>query len=181
MPYELSNIKQIRKRLGLTQTEFSKEAGVSQSLIAKIEAGKIDPTYSKAQQIFEAIDRISKKKEISAAEIMQTNILTAKPNDSIVEIVHLMRKKAISQVPIIDGKNITGLVTEKELLDKLGQDNVHVLKAKDIMIDPPPIVSEDTKLSVLTSLIKHYPILIVAKKGELSGVITKADIISKAV
>ena len=51
MPYEIEQLKQIRKQLGLTQTEFAKEAGVSQSLVAKIEAGNIDPTYSKVQQM----------------------------------------------------------------------------------------------------------------------------------
>jgi predicted transcriptional regulator len=179
MQYEISSLKQIRKQLGLTQTEFAKESGVSQSLIAKIEAGNIDPTYSRVQQIFEALDRLSKRKELSANDVMQKNIMTAKPGDRIVEIVKMMHKKAISQVPVVDGKNIVGLVTEKELLDKIGDANVHELKAKDVMISPPPIVNEDTKMSVLTSLIRYYPILIVAKKGELVGVVTKSDLLNK--
>ena len=181
MQYEISTLKQIRKQLGLTQTEFAKESGVSQSLIAKIEAGNIDPTYSRVQQIFEALDRLSKRKELSAAEVMQKSIMTAKPGDRIVEIVKVMHKKAISQVPVVDGKNIVGLITEKELLDKIGDANIHELKAKDVMTSPPPIVNEDTKMSVLTSLIRYYPILIVAKKGELVGVVTKSDIIDRII
>ena len=55
MPYELSEIKKIRKNLGLTQTQLSKRANVSQSLIAKIESGKIDPTFTKTKKIFEHI------------------------------------------------------------------------------------------------------------------------------
>ncbi|MBU2561885.1 MAG: CBS domain-containing protein [Nanoarchaeota archaeon] len=181
MPYEINNLKQIRKQLGMTQTEFAREAGVSQSLIAKIEAGNIDPTYSKVQQIFEALDRLSKKHELSAKEVMQKGMITAKPNDRMVDMVKIMQKKAISQVPVLDGKNIVGLVTEKELLEKIGQQDVHLLKVKDVMAEPPPIVSEDTKISVLKSLIGYYPILIVAKKGEMVGVVTKTDIISRMV
>jgi len=37
MPYELEEIKEIRKKFGLTQNELANRAGVSQSLIAKIE------------------------------------------------------------------------------------------------------------------------------------------------
>jgi predicted transcriptional regulator len=181
MPYEISSIKRIRKQLGLTQTEFARSAGVSQSLIAKIEAGKIDPTYSRVKQIFEALDRLSKKKEISAKEVMHKGILTAKPGDKIVDLVKVMHKKWISQVPVLDGKKIVGLVTEKDMLDKIGQKDVHMLKVRDVMVEAPPIVSEETKVSVLKSLISHYQILVVAKKGEIVGVVTKSDLISKMV
>jgi len=40
MTYELEEVKKIRKKLGLTQTELANRAGVSQSLIAKIEKQK---------------------------------------------------------------------------------------------------------------------------------------------
>ncbi|MBI2575829.1 helix-turn-helix domain-containing protein, partial [Candidatus Woesearchaeota archaeon] len=43
---ELANIKTLRKKLGLTQSGFAGQVGVSQSLVAKIEAGRIDPSYS---------------------------------------------------------------------------------------------------------------------------------------
>jgi predicted transcriptional regulator len=181
MPYEIEQLKHIRKQLGLTQTEFAKEAGVSQSLVAKIEAGNIDPTYSRVKQIFEALDRLSKKKELNAKEIMQPNIITAKPNDKIIDIVKMMGKRAISQVPVVDEKAVVGLITEKDMLDKIGQEDINKLKARDVMIEPPPIVGEDTKLSVLTSLIRYYPIIIVAKKGEPVGVLTKSDLLQKII
>ncbi|MFQ5647816.1 MAG: helix-turn-helix transcriptional regulator, partial [Candidatus Aenigmatarchaeota archaeon] len=41
---EITEIRKIRKKLGLTQSQLAQEARVSQSLIAKIEAGKLDPT-----------------------------------------------------------------------------------------------------------------------------------------
>jgi len=181
MTYEIEQLKHIRKQLSLTQTEFAKEAGVSQSLIAKIESGNIDPTYSRVKQIFTALDRLSKRKELSAKEIMQTNIVTVKTDDRIIDIVKIMGKKAISQVPVVDEKAVVGLVTEKDILDKIGQEDVHKLRVKDVMIDPPPIVGEDTKLSVLTSLIRYYPILIVARKGEPVGVLTKSDLLQKII
>jgi predicted transcriptional regulator len=181
MQYELKHLKQLRKQLGLTQTEFAKEAGVSQSLIAKIESNSIDPTYSKVRQVFDTLDRLSKNKEPCAREIMQTGIITARPGDRIVDIVKQMSKNAISQIPVLDGKNIIGLVTEKDILEHLGSEDVHALKAKDAMVEPPPIVGEDTRMSAINALIRHYPLIIVAKKGELSGIITKSDILNNMV
>jgi predicted transcriptional regulator len=181
MEYEIHNLKKIRKQLGLTQTEFARAARVSQSLVAKIEAGKIDPTYSKVKQIFDALDTLSKKKELSAKEVMQKSILTVKPSEKIVDIVRVMQKKAISQVPVVEGRNVIGLVTEKELLERIGDKDVQELLARDVMVDPPPIVNETTTLSVLNNLIRFYPILIVAKKGEFVGVVTKSDLLSRMV
>lgn len=178
MVYDIASLKKVRKQLGLTQTEFAKEAGVSQSLVAKIEAGKIDPTYSKVQQIFDTLDRLSKKEEVSAKQVMQKGVVVVKASDKVVDLVKTMHKKSISQVPVVDGKRVVGLVTEHNILEKLGSGEVSTLKAKDIMVDAPPMVSEDTKLSVLTSLIMHYPILIVVRKGEFVGVVTKSDLIS---
>ena len=55
MVIEIREIKEIRKKLGLTQGQLANMANVSQSLIAKIEAGRLDPTYSNATKIFEAL------------------------------------------------------------------------------------------------------------------------------
>ncbi|MBW2964613.1 CBS domain-containing protein [Candidatus Woesearchaeota archaeon] len=181
MQYDITKLKHMRKQLGLTQTEFARAASVSQSLVAKIEAGKIDPTYSKVQQIFEALDRLSKKKELSAREVMQKGMITVKPGDNVVEIVKLMHKRGISQIPVLDGKRVLGLVTEEAIVLRIGDADVQQLKAKDVMIDPPPIVNEETRISALNSLIMYYPIILVARKGEFVGVVTKSDILSKIV
>jgi len=48
---------QKRKELGLTQSKLAASAGVSQSIIAKIEAGSVDPSYSVVQRLFSALER----------------------------------------------------------------------------------------------------------------------------
>lgn len=180
MHYDIHNIKVLRKRLGLTQTEFARESGVSQSLIAKIEAGKLDPTYSKVKQIFEALDRLSKRKELNASDVMQKNLVLAKPNDKIGELVKVMHRKGISQVPVVEGRKVIGLVTESRLLENMGKD-INNLRARDVMEEAPPSVAEDAKISVLTSLIRHYPLLAVVRKGDIVGVVTKTDLLRNMV
>ena len=43
---DLSEIRILRKQHNLTQSQLARLAGVSQSLIAKLEAGLIDPGYA---------------------------------------------------------------------------------------------------------------------------------------
>src|SRR5947207_16027948 len=53
----LGEIPKKRKDLGLTQSRLAVSAGVSQSIIAKIEAGSVDPSYSIVQRLFSALER----------------------------------------------------------------------------------------------------------------------------
>jgi len=66
---DLSRIAVMRKRMGLTQTELAEKAGVSQSLIARVEAGTVDPRYSKVEKIFRALE-VNGGQVVTAREIM---------------------------------------------------------------------------------------------------------------
>ena len=180
MPFELDEIKKIRKRFGLTQTQLAKKADVSQSLIAKIESNRIDPTFTKVKKIFDVLHDLSNKNELKAVDIMTKKIICVKPGDKIPTAINFMRKHEISQVPVIVDNNVVGLVSENNLLDSIsskGPEKIKALKIKDIMHECPPIVSKKSSSSVISSLLKYYPIVIVADEGTPKGVITKSDML----
>ena len=177
MPYELSEIKQIRKSLGLTQSELAKKANVSQSLIAKIESGKIDPTFTKTKKIFETLDLLQNKEEIKADELMNKRVVSVAPNDSVKESINKMKKYGISQMPVLDGQNVVGLVSESTLLDALMSKKSS--KIEEIMEESPPTVSKNASIKVVSSLLRHYPVVLVSDSGKLAGLITKADLLAK--
>jgi len=177
---DLKEIKLVRKKCNLSQTQLARLAGVSQSLIAKVEAGRIDPTYSNAQKIFRALERLHAEKELKAEEIMNPKIISLRPEDSVKDAVQKMRKFEISQMPVLDGETVIGIVSESGLLDAL----MNHPKAKtmlEVMEDAPPIISKDASAKVVSSLLKHFPVVLVASKGRLKGVITKADVLGKMV
>lgn len=176
--FDINNLKKIRISLGLTQNEFSKKANVSQSLIAKIESNRVDPTYSKVKQIEEALNLLSSKKEPPIDNLMTKIIITAKPSDKAIDVIKLMSSKNVSQIPILDGHNVVGLISESSALENF--EKLKNSSAKDIMSEAPPIISFDTRIAVISDLLKHYPIVLVKKKGILNGVITKSDLLSKA-
>lgn len=175
MVFDLTKLKEIRTKLGATQKQFAQIAGVSQSLIAKIEAGRLDPSYSNVVKIEQAIDLLRKKKEKEACEIMTKKTIIAEPNDKIEKIVKMMVKNNISQVPIVEKGNIIGLVTEGSILEKKGK------TAAECMTEAPPIVAGNAKISIIKTLLEFYPLVIVKEQGKLTGVITKADLIKHIV
>lgn len=177
MVFELSEIKHIRKKLGLSQTALAKQAGVSQSLIAKIEAGRIDPTYTNAQKILNALQAMSTTQEPKAEDIMNTKIVFVSPAESLKDAIGKMKRFEISQLPVMDKQKIVGLVSEVDLLEALLSKKSRV---EEVMEEAPPIISRDAPLSLLVQLLKFCQMLVVNDKGRFVGVITKADILRKA-
>lgn len=176
MQYELEEVKELRKKYGLTQASFAKLAGVSQSLIAKIEAKSIDPTYSKVQQIFKAIEELQKHHEMTAEEIMQQKIILVHPRDSLKETIQKMKKYEISQLPVIHEQKVVGLISEATILSAFIEGKVD-LPVQEIMGESPPIIGKKSPIHVVLSLLKYYPLIMVADGGKLEGLITKADVI----
>ncbi|MEM0231288.1 MAG: CBS domain-containing protein [Candidatus Woesearchaeota archaeon] len=173
MEIEISQIKNIRKKLEITQSELAKLSGVSQSMIAKIERGKIDPSLSIFKRITNAITELQKKNSIKAYEIMNKKIIYASEGETTNSIIKKMLKHGISQVPIFKGKKCIGLITESQLL-KVGSKQ---LKAKDVMGECPPTIPKDTPIENLMGLIEYSPLILVVENGSPIGIITKNDII----
>lgn len=175
MIFDITYLKKIRKQLNLTQYAFAKEAQISQSMVAKIESGKLDPTYSYVKKIEQAIQTLTKKEDKQAKDIMNKNIIAINKNEKIENAIKLFSKHNISQIPIKDKNKIIGLLTESSVLNNLQNLKDKTLEA--FMEEAPPIIAKNAKTALINSLLKFYPILIVQDNGSLVGVITKADII----
>ena len=177
----LIHIKTLRKRYHLNQKQLAEKAQVSQSLIAKIEAGKVDPSFTKAQQIFQALEELRQKEEIKAGQVMNTKMVFAKPTDSIKDLIKIIKTKGISQVPVRQQGKILGLVSESAILATIGEhpEKASSLKAAEVMEEAPPIVSAQTGLRTVVELLKNHPLILVAEKGEIKGVISKTDVLGR--
>lgn len=145
-------------------------------MVAKIESGKLDPAYSKVQKIEEAMRLLTKEHEKEAAEIMNQGIITVSKEEKIQQVIHLMNKHSISQVPVLDRGNVVGLISESTLLRK-NIEGMGQRTAKEIMDDVPPIITKHAAMDVVKQLLYHYPLVLVEEKGKLIGLITKADLI----
>ncbi len=176
MIFDVAQLRKIRKQLDLTQHQLAKEIGISQSMVAKIESGKLDPTYSYVKKIEDAINSLTKHKEKEAKDIMIKKIISVKPKDNMKKVVSLMNKYAISQLPVIEKEKVIGLVTESDILGKK-LESVEGLKVEDLMTKSPPLISKDTNILVITSLLKHFPVVLVSEKGKAVGLIAKSDLL----
>ena len=51
---------------------------------------------------------------------------------------------------------------------------------REIMADAPPAVPKNASLDMVSSLLRHCPMVVVTEQGKVAGVITKSDLIGKA-
>lgn len=174
----LKEIKRRRKILEITQTGLSQKSGVSQSLIAKIEAGKAEPSYSSAKKIFEALDSIEAKTGITAKDIMNTRVVSVQKNEPVSHAIAVMKRFNVSQIPVMSGDALSGSISEKSVLDRIagGEKDVALARIDNIMDDAYPTVGENAPLTTVIALLQHSQAVLVVKKEHVSGIITKADI-----
>jgi predicted transcriptional regulator len=178
---QLEEIAQKRRLLGLKQAELAKLAGVSQSLIAKLESGKIDSSYTKVKTIFEALERLEVQTKIQAGKVLHNEVVGVQKNEPVSKVVQLMKSCGYSQLPVFDGKQAVGSISEKTILNQIlaGKDLAQIAKlpTEEVMEEAFPQVDEDAPLSLISNLLQVYSAVLVSNKGRAVGIITKADLL----
>jgi len=179
---QLDEIPKKRKALGLTQSKLAQLAGVSQSIIAKIESGTVDPSYSIAKRLVEALEKESiQTSRPRVSEIMSRPVISVSRTQLVRDAVDMMRKRGYSQLPVFDGNRCVGSISEKTILDRAARgeplESLLNNRVRDIMDSPLPMVNDDTPLEMVLGLLQgNYGVLVT--KGESTiGILTKSDIL----
>jgi predicted transcriptional regulator len=177
----LEDIAKRRRQLGLKQSELAKAAGVSQSLIAKLEAGTIDSSYTKVKTIFDVLERLEFKSKVQAEKLLHNEVVSVQKDEPIYNVVKVMKECGYSQIPVFEGKQSVGSISEKtimrQILDGKDLEELSRLPTEQVMDEAFPQINEDAPLALITSLLQTYPAVLVIRKGTVIGIITKADLL----
>ena len=181
----IEEIGKMRKNLGISQKELARTCGVSQSYIARMEKGSINPTYDKIRKIYDYLSVFSKKAEsfdLIASKIMSKSVITCHFNDPIISALNTMREKGYSQLPVVNGENkIMGTITEADvneiLLKGTPIESLKNLSVRKVMGPALPQMPMNTPVSVIYPILRFSNAVIVMDGGELKGIISKADIL----
>ena len=97
---------------------------------------------------------------------------------TIEQAVNLMREHNISQVPVIEGGEVVGSISETRILDILVSDPVAKLKpVAEYMEKPFPVIAEDASVEEIAHNIDHRTFAILVKRETSFDIITKSDLI----
>jgi len=193
---DLDKIRQMRKRLNLSQRELASMAGVSQSLIAKIERGSIDPSYSNVRKILMAFEEVLRKRKVegvklgaqlTVGDLATRGVISASPEQTVGECVDRMMKGRFTQLPVMVGDRVVGGITDDRIRDytieetrngRKSYDGVMSTKVEEMMMDPFPILSEDTPIELASVHLQREEAILVSRKGQIVGILTSADFLN---
>ncbi len=179
---ELKSIQIRRNRLNLTQKELAGYVNVSQSLIAKLEAGKLEPSYSVACKIFRFFEEYNNFEEKLCKDLMTKKVFFVDVNDKIESAVKAMKNKGISQIPIKENNEVIGLISESNLYSLLEKgdniDHIFSMRCGDVMGNSLPVLDERTPISYVLPLLKFYSGILLSSenKKKIVGILTKSNL-----
>jgi predicted transcriptional regulator len=181
---DINDIEKRRKQVGFTQKELAMRSGVSQSIIAKIETGKVNPSYDVVRRIFESLESISRKGDVKALDICSEGVQVARKDERVGSAVKHMRSGGYSQLPVVDRGHVVGTLSEKTILDAISSggnlSDILNRKVSSVMSEAPPMINENETIGVISSLLQTNQAVLVVKKDKLVGIITKADLFKMA-
>jgi cystathionine beta-synthase len=107
--------------------------------------------------------------------------IEVRPNDNLRAVFARMRASDVSQLPVIEGDRIVGLVTESDLLGAvltLGEEKAFDHCVKDIMVTRLETISADAAIRDLVALFKKDFVAIVMDGERFLGLVTRIDLIN---
>jgi cystathionine beta-synthase len=106
-------------------------------------------------------------------------VISVAPGATVRQALRLMSSHDVSQLPVMDGPNCVGSVSEGTLSVK-GLEDVKVLEqsVSDVMDSPFPIVDADHPVEGIVKLLsKSNPAVLVREKTEIRGIVTRSDML----
>ena len=153
--------------------------GVSTSMINQIESGRSQPSYETAKRIFDSLANLEgKSSSHKAGDFCSKDVIKLKPSNTLHDAIKKMHESSISQIPIFNGQEPVGVISEDGIvrhLADLGEAELKNAKLADTMEPVPPIVDYDTPANVLVPLIRYSKCILVSKKSKIIGIITASD------
>jgi cystathionine beta-synthase len=105
-------------------------------------------------------------------------LVTASLQDGVQMIIDLMRRHGISQVPLVDGEKLFGMITEVRLLKALLDDPASVDRPVRELADRTyAMVTADTPVAQLSRILSEGGVAIAEENHHPSAVITQIDLL----
>jgi predicted transcriptional regulator len=175
----LVEIRKRRVALGVPLGELARAVGRSDATLSRIERGRIRPSYELVQRILKYLEEQEglAAPRLTVRDIMNRTVVTVDASATLHVAAERMEGGAFSQLPVVSDRRAVGALSEGALLRALGHPRAHRIRVREILEPAYPLVDEAFPAELLPALFGHYPAVLVSRRGDLKGIVTKADLI----
>ena len=106
-------------------------------------------------------------------------LYTAASSETVADAVMRMKEKGISQLPVLDGGTLVGIVTESDLLARIVEGNASLASAvAEVMFRKVHTLNVDDDAGKLLEVFAQGEVgIVVDDEDRVRGVITKMDLV----
>jgi CBS domain-containing protein len=143
--------------------------------------------------------------DTSIAQLMQRQVITVERRTPVSEVARLLGEHNLSGIPVVDGPHVVGMITEYDLISRESEwdaplyipfldayfripgsahedqlRRILATTAAELMTEPAVTVSPEATVQDVATLMyeRHInPVPVVDGRGELVGIVSRADII----
>ncbi len=119
-------------------------------------------------------------KTTKAADIMTTNVITAKKDMVLTDVIALLLRWHISAMPVVDNEDkMVGIVSEIDLVNLTFDGNAGDTTVEEVMVTDIVSFSPNTELADLVQSFskKHLRRVPIIDKGKVVGIVSRRDIL----
>ncbi len=175
----LTELRRRRLALGISLGELARAVGRSDATLSRVERGQIRPSYDLVQRIvayLESREGVATP-PLTVGDLMTRTLVSVESSAPLSVAAQRMEGGAFSQLPVVDDGRLLGSLSEGALLRALAESAGQKRRVRDVLETAYPIVDPGLPADLLTALLGRYPAVVVAQKGQLVGIVTKADLI----
>jgi cystathionine beta-synthase len=134
--------------------------------------------WLRENQILEA-ERVTAGRLVGAKGNGSPALIHVAPQATARQALNLMSTYNVSQLPVLDGGDGVGAVSEQVLMAKSLADPGTLDRPIGELMDPPfPVVDADLPVDRLTTLLSRgTPAVLVRREGIISGIVTRYDVL----
>jgi len=118
---------------------------------------------------------------LNVGYVMSKDVATICPDEIVISAAKIMSDKKISCLVVVDNGNVAGIITETDMLRRVGDKGKEIYHTKLGRIMSSPVESVPPDLSVLEASkimgVKHIKRLPILKDGKLAGIVTQTDLV----
>ena len=108
----------------------------------------------------------------------QREVITATTDDTFETVIRRMKEYGISQLPVLDGGRLVGLITEFDMLNALLEQRANLKTPIGGFLNMQfALVESHNRTSILAQLFSQNRVIVVEDAGRIVGILTKIDFI----